>query len=200
MLAEIGAAVGTFVGLVWLGANTVTAADSLTGTSATAVGLPETGVWVAILGVAVGGTIWLERDGYYRLGVDPTRGSDFAWLAIWYLPLTFLPLGYATTRFVDPSLVVHPYLLACGLLAGWLAFDGGLDRLGVETERLLRTVLLVFAASVVLAVLTSVLPIATTAESMVGSWTTDPRVLGTLALVGQGLVLVVGFTDVIDHG
>lgn len=197
MLAEIGAAVGTFLVLTWFTINTVTAVVRLLGVSTTDARLPEIGVWVAILAVAAVGTIWLERGGYHRLRADATAGGDFAWLAICYLPFTFLPAGYALFLLVDlPIAVVHLYLVACVLVAGWLAFYDGLERIGVGTAQFGWAFLSAFAASIAVVVLTSTVPIGSLLEAVIGSWSIDDPVRAVTALLGQGLVLQYGFGDV----
>lgn len=197
MLAEIGAAVGTFLVLTWLTINTVTVAVRLLGISTADARLPEIGVWVAILAVAAGGTIWLERGGYRRLRADATAGGDVAWLGLFYLPVTFLPAGYALFLLVDlPIAVVHLYLVACVLVAGWLAFYDGLERLGVGTQRFGWTCLVVFVAAIAVAVLTSLIPVGSVLEAVAGPWLTDAPARAVTALLGQGLVLQHGFGDV----
>lgn len=197
MLAAIGAAVGTFVVLTWLAINSVTVIARLFDSSAGSARLPEIGVWVLILAVAAGGTIWLERGGYRRLRADATAGGDAAWLALCYLPGTFLPAGYALFLLADlPVVVVHLYLVACVLVAGWLAFYDGLDRLGVGTQRFGWTCLVVFVAALAVGALTSLVPVGSLLEAAVGSWSADEPVRAATALLGQGLVLQYGFRDV----
>lgn len=196
MLAEIGAAVGTFVGLTWLTGNTVTATVRLLGVSTIDAWIPETGVWIGILCVAAVGTVWLERGGYRRLGADASAGGDFAWLSLCYLPVTFLPTGYALSIFVDlPPVVVHLYLVACALSAGWLAFYGGFERLGITAAQFSWAFLAVFATAVAGAVLAALFPIGIqpALETAFGARVPAEAGLAAIALFGQGLTLRFGF-------
>ena len=197
MLAEIGAAVGTFAALTWLTGNAVVAAVRLLGVSAGSR-IPEAGVWIGILCLAAVGTIWLERGGYRRLRADPTAGGDFAWLSLCYLPVTFLPAAYAASALVElPAVVANLYLVACVLVAGWLSFYGGLERLGVTAAQFGRAFLAAFVPAAAAAVLASLVPVGIGAvlETLPGPRPPAEAVLAALALLGQGLVLRFGFGE-----
>ncbi|RQG97405.1 hypothetical protein [Natrarchaeobius oligotrophus] len=191
MLTEIGTAVGVFVGLAWLAANVATVAGTVGDWSVLAVGVPEVGRWLGVLAVASLGTIWLERDGYRSVRADPTSGGEFAWLSVCYLPVGFLPTAYAVGQFVSIPAAANLYLIACTVGGGWLAFYGGLDRLGVDSDRFGWTSLVVFAVVLVAVAIDSTIGPPATLETI------EPLgadvAVASLAFVCQSLALVVGF-------
>ncbi|RQG92692.1 hypothetical protein EA462_00200 [Natrarchaeobius halalkaliphilus] len=191
MLAEVGTAVGVFVGLTWFSANAVALGRATDWTPVSDVGIPEEGLWLCVLAAATVGTIWLERDGYRRIRADPTGGSDFAWLSVCYLPVGFLPTAYALALIVElPSFAASLYLLGCGVTAVWLAFYGGLEWLGVERGQLGWTSLVVFGMVGLLFVGGSLNVLGGLLESL-DPHRSDPA-LATASLVGQACALVVG--------
>ncbi|MEY7848931.1 hypothetical protein AB7C87_06955 [Natrarchaeobius sp. A-rgal3] len=197
MLTEIAAAIGTFVGLVWLTANVVLAGVQGTDLSPATAGVPEELVWLGILGVASLGTIWLERDGYRLIRADPNGGGNFAWLSVCYLPFTFLPVGYALALLFEiPAVFVNLYLVACVLLGGWLAFYGGLERLDLEISSFAWTFLVVFGAALVLFTAETVVSPVGLLDWLAGTWLLADTTLAVFALLGQGVVLFAGFGTV----
>ncbi|RQG92107.1 hypothetical protein [Natrarchaeobius chitinivorans] len=194
MLLEIGAAIGTFVGLSWFGANAALAVVRGVGTSPADAGVPEEAVWFGILVAASLGTIWLERSGYRTIRANPAGGGEFARLSVCYLPVTFLPAGYALSSVVGGSgLVVNLYLIACVLVGGWLSFYGGLERLDVTSAYFVRTFLLVFCSAVFLAVAGVLLPVSDVLRVFVRTPVLGGATLALFALAGQILVLFAGF-------
>ncbi|TYT61927.1 hypothetical protein [Natrialba swarupiae] len=197
MLTEIAAAIGTFVGLVWLTANVVLAGVQGTDLSPATAGIPEELVWLGILAVASLGTIWLERDGYRLIRADPHGGGNFAWLSVCYLPCTFLPVGYALSLLLEiPGVFVNLYLVACVLLGGWLAFYGGLDRLDLELSSFVWTFLVVVGMALVVFTAETVLTAVGPLEWLTDTWVLADTTLALFAIAGQGVVLFVGFVSV----
>ncbi|MFP8952042.1 hypothetical protein ACLI4Z_03580 [Natrialbaceae archaeon A-arb3/5] len=194
MLTEIGAAVGTFVGVAWLAANVAALGTHGSRAASAEPAVPDAVVWLCVLGVASLGTVWLERDGYRRLSADPTGGSDFAWLSVFYLPITFFPTGYALAQLGGSSeAVASAYLIACTALGGWLAFYGGLDRLGVRTQHFARACFVVFATVLVVAMVNILFSASGVLDGSIGALISNAWVLATLALLGQGAALLAGF-------
>ncbi|WP_135820502.1 hypothetical protein [Halostella litorea] len=104
------------------------------------VGVPaEAGLPTAA--VATGGALavwalasWLDDGGYDRLGADRDGATGFFWLLVLYLPYGSLPTLAALDRLLDlpADLVLPATVWALTPVAAWLAFYGGLDRLGLD--------------------------------------------------------------------
>ncbi|WP_049922034.1 hypothetical protein [Halopiger djelfimassiliensis] len=191
---EIGRALGTLAGTTWFSVNALMAGTRLSGVEPTDAGLPEESAWLFVFAVAAGATIWLEQRGYERIRADTTGGGAFGLLSVFYLPFAFLPAGYALAVSVGwPPAFVNMYLLGCVLVAGWLAFYGGLDRLGLEVTHFGRAFVTVLGLMVA-AVVVDALFVSTLIETVVDrTWITERATRATLALAGQGITLLLGY-------
>ncbi len=158
--------------------------------------VPEAGLWIGVLAVATTGTIWLEHGGSRYLRANAHAGRDFAWLGVCYLPILFLPAGYALWTLVDgPGFLINLYLAACVLCAGWLAFDGGLERLSLETAQFGWAFLVVLCAVLAVVTLESLLSLSSILETLLGAWILEPTVGAVAAVSIQLLALHVGFGE-----
>jgi len=85
---------------------------------------------------------WLDDTGYERLGADPDGATAFFWLLVLYLPWGLLPTLAALDRLLDlpADLVLPATVYALTPVAAWLAFYGGLDRLGLDGDDFERLV------------------------------------------------------------
>ncbi|WP_121821689.1 hypothetical protein [Halostella salina] len=99
-----------------------------------APGVPTVAVAVLAAVVAWLAADWLDRTGYERLGADPDGATSFFWLLVLYLPYGLLPTLAALDRLLGlPAALVLPAAVsALTPVAAWLAFYGGLDRLGLD--------------------------------------------------------------------
>ncbi|NGM68327.1 hypothetical protein G6M89_04765 [Natronolimnobius sp. AArcel1] len=198
MLAEIGAAVGTFVALTWLAGHLVTASSHFLTWSAADTRVPDVGVWIAVLTATAVGTIWLEHGGYRRLSAKPNAGRAFAWLGVCYLPVVFLPAGYALWLAIDgPAVAVNLYLIGCVVCASWLAFYGGLERLQLRTAQFSWAFLVVFCGLLTVVGLGSLLPLSAGLETVFGPWILESTALGVGAVCVQLIALQVGFGETV---
>lgn len=192
VLVELGAAVGTFVGLAWAATNAVMAIDGEIGARSVAA-VPEVAVWAGVFGVAVGATRWLERGGYRRLGANATGGIDFAWLSVVALPATFLPGAYALSLLADPPAgAANLYPLGCALVGARLAFYGGLERLRLDRIGLGRTGVAVAVAALAVVAVAALAPVATVVDALGAARVTEASLRVAVACLGQVLVLGLG--------
>lgn len=196
VLVELGAAVGTFVGLAWAASNAAMAIDGEFGGSIgerSAPVVPEVAVWAGVFGVAVGGTLWLERGGYRRLGANATGGIDFAWLSVVALPATFLPGAYALSLLVDPPAgAANLYPLGCALVGARLAFYGGLERLRLDRIGLGRPGVAVAVAALAVVAVAALAPVAAVIDALGAARVTEASLRVAVACLGQVLVLRLG--------
>ena len=184
VLADANRAFGTFVGLLWiclLAGLLVARAAALASTELT--GPTELG-WAAAFVAAALGTMWLEDGGYERFGADPDGGATFAWLAVVFVPLAFLPSRFALESLtglggLDPLLA-----LPTTVVAGWLALYGGLERLDLATAD--------FARVIGFALALGAIPVAAAALFDVPRLT-DDRVAATVAMGVQLAACWLGF-------
>ncbi|WP_436346007.1 hypothetical protein [Natronorubrum sp. FCH18a] len=185
VLADAGRAFGTFVGLLWgcLLAGLV-GARAVALSSYDLVVPPEFG-WVALFVVAALGTTWLEGGGYERFGADPDGGATLAWLAIFFVPLAFLPTRLAFGFLTGLQALDYLFALATTLCSGWLAFYGGLERLGLAPDDFLRVV--------VYAVALGAIPVGAVVL-FDATWLTDDLVAAAVAAGVQLAACWLGFT------
>ncbi|TYL38337.1 hypothetical protein CV102_11010 [Natronococcus pandeyae] len=185
ILATVAASIGTFVGVAWLcflaGAAVVRLLD------VSLAGVPDQAVTLTLVVVALGVTGWLEDGGFERLGADPDGGPRFAWLAIFFLPLAFSPLPVALRLLADSTSPFGAFVLGSTVLAGWLAFYGGLERLGLEPDDFVR----VFGVALAL----GAVPVAAVVLLDV-AWLTEAPIVVAIAVVVQCLALWVGLETV----
>ncbi|AXR80223.1 hypothetical protein [Natrarchaeobaculum sulfurireducens] len=137
---------GTLVAVCWLVLASSVALARTTDGSVVAESLPLELFWAVAFVLAAVGAMWLVGGGYDRIGADPTGVWSFVWLAIFLLPLAFVPLRVAV-GFVDPtgSLLDTVFVVAVTVVAGWLAFYGGLERLSLTLDDVVRVVVFVVA-------------------------------------------------------
>lgn len=182
-----------FLVLVWTAINVLRTTEVVIGRSPVDVGVPELWLWILVLAIAAGCTIWLERGGYRRLRADPTGGGPFAILALVCLPLVGLP----TILVVSLLVAVAPalgnlFFLACVAVAGWLALYDGLERLDLRLSQFVRGAALAFWPTVAVVVVDSFVRVGAGFEAILGPTAAN----AILVLVGVGwqvVVLAVGF-------
>lgn len=184
VIADAGRAFGTFAGLLsvcLLAGLLVARAAALA--SAELTGPAELGLAAAFVAAALG-TMWLEDGGYERFGADPDGGPTFAWLAIVAVPLAALPARYALGLLIGSGVLDPLFALPTTLFAGWLAFYGGLERLGLtagDFDRVVGFVVALGAVPVGIAMLFD------------ASWLTEDRVAATVATGVQLAACWLGF-------
>ncbi|AHG01157.1 hypothetical protein HALLA_18325 [Halostagnicola larsenii XH-48] len=193
VLADFSRTLGTLVGLLWL---VFVGAVFLDGGADVLIGappLPGGLFWPVAFAVALGGTVWLVEGGYDRLGADPTGTWTFVWLAVFFVPLAFLPLQFAVGSLASAAGFAGPFsgalnagfVLVSTIASGWLAFYGGLDRLGLEVDDFIRT--FVFAVGLALVPLAAVVLFEAT-------WLAGDYVAAAIALAVQVGAWWVGVT------
>ncbi|WP_137289396.1 hypothetical protein [Natronorubrum halophilum] len=148
--ADFGRSVGTFVGFAWTCFIAGMVLYRAAGASLDEVPVPEELLIVAIIGVAFLGTSWFIEGGYDRIGADPDGGATFAWLALFFVPLAFLPSRMALGSLAGgPGVLDALFLLGTVLFSGWLAFYGGLERLGLVPDDFIRVIVYAIAIGVI---------------------------------------------------
>ncbi|KDE59929.1 hypothetical protein EL22_15225 [Halostagnicola sp. A56] len=184
VVTDLSRSLGTLVGLFWLVFVGAVVLDEGVSLSTGTWSLPNGLFWPVAFAMALCGTAWLVEDGYDRLGADPTGAWTFVWLAVFLVPLAFLPLQFAVGSLASAVGSVDPFsgvlnagfVLVSTIAAGWLAFYGGLERLGLELDDFVRT--FVFAAGLALVPLAAVVLFDV-------SWLTDDYAAAAVALAVQ---------------
>ncbi|APX97944.1 hypothetical protein [Natronorubrum daqingense] len=175
-LVGLGRSLGTFAGVAWLCVVTGTVLARVSDASVTAV--PAEWLGISVLAVAFVVTSWLVDGGFDRLGADPSGGLTFVWLAVFFVPLAFLPTRVTLDAVANSAGVLDAaFILATTLFAGWLAFYGGLERLSLAPDDFLQIAVFVVALGA---------PPAVVAVLADASWLTIDPVAVALALVVQG--------------
>ncbi|THE65293.1 hypothetical protein D8Y22_08860 [Salinadaptatus halalkaliphilus] len=193
ILTAVGAAVGMFLVLVWTAINVVRTSETVIGRSPVDIGVPELWLWILVLAIAAGCTIWLERGGYRRLRANPAGGGPFAILALVCLPLIGLPMALVASLLVTvPPALGNLFLLACVAVAGWLALYDGLERLDLRLSQFVRGAALAFWPTVAVVLVDSVVRIGVGFEAALGP-TAANAILVLGGLGWQVVVLAVGF-------
>ncbi|MCU4927049.1 hypothetical protein OB905_13855 [Halobacteria archaeon AArc-dxtr1] len=188
-LSVLASSVGTVVGLAWLGVAIGLVVSRVVGLSGTENPTLVRVSAIAILAVALAGTTWLVEGGYERIGADPNAGGQFAWLAIFFVPLAFAPTRVALGSVTGTAGVLDAlFVLATGVAAGWLAFYGGLERLGIVPQDFLRVIAYAIAFGLVVAAAAVVLDLALL---------DDDRAIGVAALGVQIAACWFGFTKTV---
>ncbi|WP_049928404.1 hypothetical protein [Halopiger goleimassiliensis] len=188
-VTDLSRSIGTFIALVWIATVVVMVGTGLADRSPAAGPIPGELLWVVVFVVAAIGATWLVGDGFDRLGVDPSGVWTFVWLAIVFLPLAFLPLRVALEAFTTETMLLNAaFALAATVAAGWLAFYGGLERLGLEPDDFIRVTLYAIALGA--------LPIAAFVLFDL-DWLTTDRVTATLAGLVQVAACWFGFTKTV---
>lgn len=143
---DLSRTLGTLVAVCWLVLASSAVLARTTDVSVVAGLLPVELFWAVAFVLAAVGAAWLVGGGYDRIGADSTGVWSFVWLAIFLLPLAFVPLRVAV-GFVDPtgSLLDTVFVFAVTVVAGWLAFYGGLERLGLILDDVVQVVVFVVA-------------------------------------------------------
>ena len=149
VFAELSRSFGTFVGLAWLCVVVGMVVARAAALSIRDVPVPHELLWIGVFVVALLGTGWLADGGYERLGADPRGGGTFAWLALFFVPFAFLPLRFALGVLTELQVFDYLFVLATILFAGWLAFYGGLERLGLTPDDFIRVIVYVVALGAV---------------------------------------------------
>lgn len=181
-LVDLGRSLGTFAGVAWLCIVTGTVLARVSDASVTAV--PAEWLGISVVAVAFVVTNWLVDGGFDRLGADPSGGLTFVWLAVFFVPLAFLPTRVALDAVANSAGVLDAaFILATTLFAGWLAFYGGLERLSLAPDDFLRIAVFV--------VTLGSLPVAAFALADVAWVTVDP-VTVILAIGVQGIACWLG--------
>lgn len=181
---DVSRSLGTFVGLLWLVFLGAVLLETGVDVPIGIWQLPNGLFWPVAFAVTLGGTAWLVEGGYDRLGADPTGAWTFVWLAVFFVPLAFLPLQFAVgslasaTGSADPfsDVLNAGFVLVSTIMSGWLAFYGGLERLGLERDDFIR----VFVTAIGLALV----PVAVAVVFDV-TWLTGDYVAAAVALVVQ---------------
>lgn len=183
-VADFSRSLGTLVGLLWLVFVGAVLLDEGANLSIGAWSLPSGLFWPVVFAVVLGGTVWLVEGGYDWLGADPTGTWTFVWLAVFFVPLAFLPLQFAVGSIASATGSAGPFsdvlnagfVLVSTIASGWLAFYGGLERLGLELDDFVR----VFGSAVGLALV----PVAVAVVFDV-TWLTDDYIAAAVALAVQ---------------
>ncbi|AFZ73520.1 hypothetical protein [Natronobacterium gregoryi] len=140
-VAEFSRSLAAVVGLVWLCFVVSVVTIRILEATTHNVSVSSEPLWIGILVVAVVAAGVLSEDGYERLGVDPSAGWTFAWLAIFFLPFAFAPLRVAVALLAtNVALFDALFVFGATLSAGWLAFYDGLERIGLEPVDFARVI------------------------------------------------------------
>ena len=176
-VAEFSRSLGTLVGLVWLLLVASLVVEQVADASPAEGPVPVELLWIGALAVAAAGAVWLVDDGYERLGADPAGVWAFVWLAVFLVPLAFVPLRLAAGYLAPADLPLDAaFVLATTVAAGWLSFYGGLERLALELDDFIRV--LVYAVAL------GLVPVAV-AVLADAALLTDDRVAAGVALAVQ---------------
>lgn len=185
VLAGLSRWAGTFLAVVWLCAFGGSVLARVAGISMDGVPISGQLVVLGVLLVAAVLTGWLTDGGYERLGADPAGATTFAVLAIFALPFAFAPVRLALGFLIELPLLDFLFIFCTTVAAGWLAFYGGLERLGLAPDDFIRVLVYVIALGAVLAVVALVFDPA---------WLTDDRAAAAVVIALQFVACWLGFT------